>query len=509
MKTGKHSFVIYVLSMLALFLGVRWAVARKAVVTELQVKSNQVLVPTFVYNLRTLDTPAPPSASAKQACAALAPLYGLTAKDFRLFDDGVEQKIQNVTVQRWPLWWAFDSLGSSMLYISTPKAKWSTVDLPTSFSGPFCPSDFYQLAFVPPPSLRGSCHTIKVTVNRKQMIVWNRKLYCNVPHSPSDPLKGTPFGRQMESDLTLRKPGKIHLSLQAGFFYTGANRARLYLALAFPWQSLWSRWKKGKLYASIAVLGMVYRKNGAVAARFSSWWWDSHDFPDFVQRTPENSQNAYPSLNFTLLPAQCETEVDLPPGQYKLRVVLSDGKKYGRVTTPLDIPRHDANDLGLSSIFLARRYHTFTAATPEPSRFVPLLTNAAIKSASGMKKSTRIEVVPAGKTDFMRGSTLMAYFQLYEPQVGEDQDKTLKVHMRITSLATGKVLKEFTPFSIAPYEKAGSRMIGIGRSIPLGKLRKGKYQLEVEASDSVGMKTPWRSADFTIGHVRAAGFSYW
>ncbi len=509
MKTGKHSFGICLLGMLAPFLGVRRAVARKAVVTELRVKSNQVLVPTFVYNLRTLYTPAPLGASADQTCAALAPLYGLTTKDFRLFDDGVEQKIQNVTVQRWPLWWAFDSLGSHMLYISTPKAKWSTVDLPTSFSGPFCPRNFYQLAFVPPPSPKGSCHTIKVTVNRKNMIVWNRKLYCNVPHSPSDPLKGTPFGQQMERDLASMKPGKIRLSLQAGFFYTGENRARAYLALGFPWQSLWHRWKKGKLYASIAVLGMVYRKDGALAARFSSWWWDSHDFPDFVQRTPGNSQNAYPSLDFTLLPADCETEVDLPPGQYKLRVVLSDGKKYGRVTMPLDIPRRDADDLGLSSIFLARRYHTFTTATAEPSRFVPLLTNATIKLASGMKKATRIEVVPAGKTDFMRGSTLMAYFQVYEPQVGKDQDKTLKVHMRIVDPTTGKVRKEFTPFSAAPYEKAGSRVIGIGRSIPLGKLRKGKYRLEVEASDSAGMKTPWRSADFTIGHVRAKGFRYW
>lgn len=505
MQTWKHPFLISLLGVAALFSGVRSAIAQKA---ELRVRSNQVLVPTFVYSQHTLDTPAPFGASTEQYCASLATFHGLTAKDFRLFDDGTEQKIQDVTVQRMPLWWVADSQGTHMLYIPTPGGKWSTLDFPASGGGPFCPIKFYQLAFVPPPSPSGSCHAIKVTVDRKQMIVWNRRLYCNVPHSPSDPLKGTPFGRQMERDMARRKKGKIRLSLQAGFFYTGANRTRAYVALAFPWQALRHRWEKGELHASIAVLGMAYKKDGTLAARFSAWWWDSHDFPDFVQRTPENSQDAYPDLDSTLLPSRYETELDLPPGQYKLRVLLSDGKKYGRVTMPLRIPARDEKHLGLSSIFLARRHHTFTAATAEPSRFVPLVSNDPARSASGGGKSARIEVVPAGRKNFARGLRLMAYFQVVEPRVGKDQRIPLKVHMRIVSLRTGKVRKRLTPFSAAPYEKSRSRVISIGRSIPLGKLRKGKYRLEVEAGDSAGVKTPWRSANFAIVHARPKGFEF-
>jgi hypothetical protein len=50
----------------------------------------------------------------------------------------------------------------------------------------------------------------------------------------------------------------------------------------------------------------------------------------------------------------------------------------------------------------------------------------------------------------------------------------------------------------APYERPGSIMIPIGDELPVSGLPKGAYRLEVQATDSVGRSTPWRTASFTL-----------
>lgn len=176
---------------------------------------------------------------------------------------------------------------------------------------------------------------------------------------------------------------------------------------------------------------------------------------------------------------------------------------------PLEVPKRDETALGLSSVFLARHYHVFRSATPEPSRFIPLISNGTEQDAPGRNKPIKIEVVPTGKTAFRRGTTLMAYFQVYAPRAGENSKTTVQVHMRIVDLKTGKVRETFKPFNLAHYRKAGSKVIGVGRLVPLASLPKGEYRLDVEASDSTGRRTPWRSADFTIGHAHGEGFWRW
>ena len=94
-----------------------------------------------------------------------------------------------------------------------------TADLSfTGFAGVFNPN-FYAIGYQPPLSPVGSCHHIEVRLDRDNALVYARSEYCYVEHSPSDPLDGTEFGKQLERDLASARSGEIHLRIQAHVFY--------------------------------------------------------------------------------------------------------------------------------------------------------------------------------------------------------------------------------------------------------------------------------------------------
>jgi hypothetical protein len=70
--------------------------------------------------------------------------------------------------------------------------------------------------------------------------------------------------------------------------------------------------------------------------------------------------------------------------------------------------------------------------------------------------------------------------------------------MRIVDARTGEMKEDFPPMDAAPYERPGSIMIPIGDELPVSRLPKGAYRLEVQATDSAGRSTPRRTASFTL-----------
>lgn len=55
---------------------------------------------------------------------------------------------------------------------------------------------------------------------------------------------------------------------------------------------------------------------------------------------------------------------------------------------------------------------------------------------------------------------------------------------------------------VTSYEKPGSTTIPAARMIPFDKFPKAKYRLEVQATDSAGRSTAWRTADFSATRDR-------
>jgi len=471
-------------------------------------------------------------------------VQGLTEKDFRLFQDGAEQQIIRMDAGAW---WTVvrDNLGWHMQASDTPRGIWSLSELSHLKRVPIINRDIRILAYVPHNSKPG-CHRIKVEVDRPNMLVFARNQYCT-GQTPSDPLFGTGSGKELEHDLASEKPGKIPLSLQAAAFYTGPGKSRVDISLRFPWKDLYREWDPSTwtLYARIGVMGVARRKDGTVAARFSDLLYPSY-WPTFDQggakfiswekgtaelsgampRELRGAQSAlrldssdsdlgdgtlgipaadeirvnFPAIKTALnssdpfwLPTRYETQIDLPPGEYNLAVVLSDGRNrnLGRAEMPLTVEPYDGKQLALSSIALCKRLRDAAVAAEEVAKanfapqYVPLVSKG-------------IEFTHAGETSFAKGEPLFAYFEVYEPLLAQHPTTSVEVQMRVLDANTGKVLEKFAPVDAAPYERRGSSVIRIARKIALDQLPKGTYRLEVQATDSAGRRTGWREASFTV-----------
>jgi hypothetical protein len=319
------------------FASLRPTIAQTESTLAIRVESNQVLVPTFVFDKQRLggmDTAAEfrcvqesarvlqeKGISVRQMPSKCwgGSILGLAAKDFRLFEDGAEQTIQSVARQREHQWQLYDSYGIHREYSGTPTGKWSTSDLGSSDWAPPTDSGPYVIAYAPPQSAKGSCHQIKVSVDRLDLVIYSRAEYCNVKHSPSDPLEGTKFGQQMESDLVSAIKPKISILAQFGVFFTDSG-AMVHLVLEFLWNSLHREWVNGydHLFATIGILGMVYRQDGTLATRFSDQACCPADaFPWHYGNFGEPGYDIYE------IPARYETQMDLrgvrPPGRPQRR----------------------------------------------------------------------------------------------------------------------------------------------------------------------------------------------
>ncbi len=429
----------------------------------------------------------------------------LSARDFQVLVDGKEQKIEKVLIEDSSVN-VRDNFGRHDEYSESPTGMWSTTDLP-GFEGVEASRYVYNIAFVPPESEKPGCHRLKVKVDRRGSLVRSDDEYCT-GQTPTDVLNGTKFGGQMEQDLDSDEDPKIPLSLQAGFFYTDAGKARTDVALQFPWDALHRQWGSDMtLHASIGVLGMAHKTDGSLEARFSDFaccagassvyavGYGGH-FVDPNDPNLPNDRLYRLQMNFLRLqdndsmPTRYETQIELPPGAYDFRAVLSDGEKFGRAQAPLLIDSYDGKTLALSSVILCKRFRDAHVAEVEGAaanfapQYVPLVSKG-------------IRVTPTGDTRFTPGEPLIPYFEIYEPLLVEAPATTVQAHIRILDATTGQLRDDFA-VDAAPFEQPGKWAIPIARQIASDKMAKGTYRLEVQASDSAGRTTAVRTATFAI-----------
>jgi hypothetical protein len=425
-------------------------------------------------------------------CTA-AVVEDLAPKDFHVFSDGAEQKIQSISAHGVEWYSVRDTLGFHHEWSYTPRGKWSAGDMWDLWSAGYFPR-YYLVAFAPPKSAEGSCHQLKVLVDSPKAAVFARDQYCNIQDAASDPLYGTPSGKLMEAGVPSSKHPRIPLSLQAAFFYTGTNTARVDIRLEWPWQSYTDtnmvpcllRPCQSNDGNPIGVLGIVYKKeDGVVARRFSDLGCCPPAYSMVWLGPPPRPWGTLGPFN---LPTHYETQLELPSGEYNLTMVLGDGRNFGRAEEPLRIDAYDGVQLGLSSVVLSKRGRNAAVAAQEAAaahlapKYVPLVSKG-------------VQVTPAADRRFRRGEPLVTYFEIYEPLLLTAPATTVWAHLRLVDAKRGAVKEAYPPMNVAPYIQPGSSVIPVTVSL---KERKGAYRLEVQATDSAGRTTPWRAANFTV-----------
>jgi len=336
-------------------------------------------------------------------------------------------------------------------------------------------NEFYILGYVPPDTAEGSCHSLKVKLNRGGMEVRSRSYYCNV--RSTNVLEGKPLEKQLEAHATGAQPGSIHGVLQAPYFYTAPETARVNLAMEIPSDTLQFNKDKGKYHANLNVLGIAYRGDGTVGARFS----------DTVNLDLEKEE----WKEFTKLPYHYENQFDATPGTYRLTVVLSaGGDAFGKFESPLAIDPYDGKHFSLSGLVLTNAAQRLNdIPTGLDSVLLEDRTPLVVKG---------IQIVPSGSNRFKHTDNVVLYSEIYEPLLTSETPPVVGMGYRIFERSTNKQVFFTEIIRADDFIHKGNPVIPIGLKVKVDDLKPGSYLLLMQAVDSAKNQAPNRTVGFDI-----------
>ncbi len=420
---------------------------------------------------------------------------GLTIGDFRVFEDGIEQPIESLTFAPKREWDVKDNFAHHCEYAtSVAGGIWGGSDLwPGNGTDINCVSAnsrffFYVVSYKRSPSPAGICHKIQVKVDRPNLLVRARSEYCDFS-SPANPLNGTKRGEELERIAKLEKNGKLHIASQVGFLFGSGGSSHIDVAVDLPVKSLYLDVEGKTFVAAIDMLGLVYRRGGEVVLRFSDhgccfdgYWALTLGYIPFEQNGVSTA-----AQQRGLTPNRYERQVELPPGDYKVKIVLTDGERFGQVDAPLKIPNNDSRRLAISSVMLCKRFHkpngTSLEAEHRPLDYIPLVSKG-------------VEFTPAGSTIFTRDDPLIAYFELYDPSRPNPQP--LRFNLKVIETKTNKTVIDIGLRDASPWSQPGKAVTAITEQIAVNRLPHGSYQIIVQGFDQAGNSTAPSAANFTV-----------
>jgi VWFA-related protein len=329
---------------------------------------------------------------------------------------------------------------------------------------------YYALTYTPPESKEGSCHTLRVKLDRGGTTVRARNGYCTA--KAPDLLAGTIAGKELEKRAAETQAGNMAASMQVPWFYAAPNVAKVRLATEITPGALKFERVKGKLHAEISLLGMATADDGGVPARFS----DNLKF-DFDSEAQVEAWKTKP-LHY-------EKDFRIAPGQYKFTLAFGQAggsdTTFGRLESPLKIDPLNGSEIAISGLVLSRETH------PAGDLGLSLLSGDQTPLVSG-----GTQVVPYGSDKFTKSGSGFVYFEVYDPNPA-----SVMVHASALDRKTGEVKWDSGNSRVPLPPNGGKPSLPAMTNLPLDKLAPGDWRLEVTASDAAG-KTASGSVDFRI-----------
>lgn len=336
-------------------------------------------------------------------------------------------------------------------------------------------NEFYILGYAPPETAEGSCHGLKVKLNRGGMEVRSRSYYCNV--RTANVLEGKPVEKQLEARATGTQAGSIHGIMQAPYFYSGPNTARVNLAMEIPSDSFQFNKEKGKYHANLNVLGIAYRPDGTIGAKFS----------DTVNLDLEKDE----WKGFTKSPYRYENQFDAAPGSYKLTVVLtSGGDSFGKFESPLTIDSFDGKHFGLGGVVLSN--------TTQRLNDIPESLDSVLIEDRKPLVVKDTQIFPSGSNRFKHTDNVIVYSEVYEPLLTSDKPPLVGMGYTIYDRATNTKLMSTGAQRADDFIQKGNPVIPFAFKVKVEDLKPGSYRLMVQAVDALQNHAPDRFVDFDI-----------
>lgn len=338
-------------------------------------------------------------------------------------------------------------------------------------------NQFYVLGYVPASSQEGSCHTLKVKTDKGGLEVRSRSGYCNV--RSTNPLDGKPIEKQMEAQASGSAQGSIHSSMEAPYFYSAPNIARVSLSMEIPGDAVVFNKDKGKYHANVNVLGIAYKSDGSVGARFS-------DTLNFEMDKDEWKE-------FTKQPYRYQNQFDAAPGTYKLAVVLSSGGEgFAKMEKPLQIDPYDGSKFMLGGVLLSSSMQRVDQIPTEVD--ASLLEDRKPLIIKGM------QITPAASYQFKKSDSVVLYSELYDPVLKNDPATKVISGYRIFDKTTNKEMMFTGGIPMDGFIEKGNAVVPFALKVETKDLPPGDYRLVLLAVDGKNRQAPQRPVEFKLSN---------
>jgi VWFA-related protein len=337
-------------------------------------------------------------------------------------------------------------------------------------------NQYYLLGYKPAVSAEGTCHSLKVKVDRGGTSVRARSGYCNT--KPVDLLAGNAIEKDLETRASSEMKSDVAASMQAPFFYTSPNTAQIHLAVEIPSSALKFEKIKGKQHAALNILGIAYKPDNSIAARFS----------DTVNLDFDGKKEVE---EFQKQPFHYENQFGIASGEYKLKVVFSSGNaSFGKLETPLAIDPYQGKEFSISGVALSNSIRR--AADIAEALEGQLLEDRTPLLVQGM------QISPSASNHFHKTDTAAIYAEVYEPLLKSPKPPDVGFEMTIVDRKSGQTKVHAGDRNLKDKASAGSPVIPLGLKLPVANLDPGSYRLELRAVDSAGNSSKTRSTDFEV-----------
>ena len=308
-------------------------------------------------------------------------------------------------------------------------------------------TESYVLSYTPPESKEGSCHTLRVKVDRAGAAVRARSNYCAT--KPVDLIAGTPAAKELEGRATGAEAGTLKASMALPYFYTSPDVATVHLAMEIAPDVAGS-------HTEINLLGIATATDGSAGARFSDTLKDA--------------------------PLHYEKDFKIAPGKYSFALAFgSGGASFGKLEASLDVEPWNPSELAISSVALSRETHP----AGDLGLIASLVQDRTPLTAEGS------QYVPFGSSQFAKSDMGFFYLEIHDPDPA-----SVRVRVRVTDRKSGEQ-KWDSGQTVLPVPSGAKAWIPAGASLRLNTLGPGSYQLEIAASDSAGKQVK-RTADFEV-----------
>jgi VWFA-related protein len=335
--------------------------------------------------------------------------------------------------------------------------------------------EYYVLGYAPEDlSHDGTYHSIKVKMDTKGLEVRARTGYYDT--KGVDALAGKQEAKTLEAQLASAQAGSARLNAQASYFYQGADQALVNVALSVPGDAFNFEKDKKNFHCAVTILGVAYRPDGSVAARFS----DSRALDYEKKDLKEFTQGAF---NY-------RTGFDIAPGQYKLKIAVSTGgNSFAKQDVPLTVRPYNGNQFNISGVVLSDQIQKVSQAAVSMDE--ALLEDQKTFVAQG------VQLEPSANNTFKAGGQLALYVEVYQPQLAGGGQSAVQLRYEVVDRKTNQpVANMTTPVDI--FVKAGNPVIPIGIPLKLNGVQPGQYELEILAMDGAGNRTPVEHAVFDL-----------